>query len=215
MHMSGRQFDMITADPIHPRITGVGYLYTQQYYEMIKKRLRPGGVALQWMPLYRISKHSFDVALRTFLNVFPKASFWYVRGHGLFVGGKDAPAVDYRQLTEQFSQTPIKKDLESIDINSPEELLSYLLMDAEHVRAYLAAGGDEVVNTDDNAFLEYHTPFEFMEGPKPIVSGLAPYAGWDMDSVFRNMSADTRDRVRELFAQRINRLIPELEERIE
>ncbi len=215
MHMSGQQFDMITADPIHPRITGVGYLYTQQYYQMIKKRLRPGGVALQWVPLYRISKHSFDVALRTFLNVFPKASFWYVRGHGLFVSGKDDLAADYHQLVEQFSQTPIGKDLESIDINSPEELLSHLLMDAEHIRAYLAAGDGEIVNTDDNAFLEYHTPFEFLEGPKPIVSGLVSYAGWDMDSLFRNMPADTRDRVRELFKQRINRLIPELEERIE
>ncbi len=27
---------MITADPIHPRISGVGYLYTEEYYRTIK-----------------------------------------------------------------------------------------------------------------------------------------------------------------------------------
>ncbi len=40
--MTDRSFDMITADPIHPRNSGVGYLYTREYYEAIKRRLRPG-----------------------------------------------------------------------------------------------------------------------------------------------------------------------------
>ena len=45
----------------------------------------PGGIICQWMPMYRISKNSFDVAFRTFSEVFENLSFWYVRGHGLFV----------------------------------------------------------------------------------------------------------------------------------
>src|SRR5262249_26934431 len=35
MTLSEEKFDVITADPIHPRITGVGYLYTREYYESI------------------------------------------------------------------------------------------------------------------------------------------------------------------------------------
>ena len=35
LNMSGHKFDIITADPIHPRITGVGYLYTKEYYEIL------------------------------------------------------------------------------------------------------------------------------------------------------------------------------------
>jgi len=31
--MSDGTFDMITAVPIHPRITGVGYLYTSEYLD--------------------------------------------------------------------------------------------------------------------------------------------------------------------------------------
>lgn len=214
MNMTGEKFDMITADPIHPRITGVGYLYTQQYYEMIKRRLKDGGVVLQWMPMYRISKRSFDVALRTFAKVFSNASFWYVRGHGLFVGGTDALSIDYRRLTEQFSQTQVRKDLDSIQINTPEELFSHLLMDAEHVRTYLATTGDDTVNTDDNAFLEYNTPFEFLESPKAIVSGLIPHAGWNVDAILSGAPQSVRDHVRNLFTARLNRLLTELEEKI-
>ena len=39
--MSDERFDMITADPIHPRVTGVGFLYTREYYESLKQRLKP------------------------------------------------------------------------------------------------------------------------------------------------------------------------------
>src|SRR2546421_2990505 len=81
--MSDRQFDMITTDPIHPRISGVGFLYSSEYYEAAKRHLKPGGVICQWMPMYQVSQKSFDAAFRTFARSFPIASFWYVRGHGL------------------------------------------------------------------------------------------------------------------------------------
>ena len=98
MAMSDRSFDMITADPIHPRNTGVGYLYTQEYYESIKRRLRPQGVVCQWMPMYEMSKRSFDVAFRTFVSVFPNASFWLVGQNGLFVATAAPFRIDYGDL---------------------------------------------------------------------------------------------------------------------
>lgn len=30
LKFSGKQYDLITADPIHPRISGVGVLYTKE-----------------------------------------------------------------------------------------------------------------------------------------------------------------------------------------
>ncbi len=43
MAMSDDKFDMITADPIHPRITGVGHLYTLEYYRAIALGSVPAG----------------------------------------------------------------------------------------------------------------------------------------------------------------------------
>ena len=100
MAMSDRSFDMITADPIHPRNTGVGYLYTTEYYQSIKRRLRPQGVVCQWMPMYSMSKKSFDVAFRSFVSVFPNASLWLVGTNGLFVATVEPFQIDYQNLVE-------------------------------------------------------------------------------------------------------------------
>ncbi len=102
LNRSPEQFDMITADPIHPRITGVGYLYTAEYYKAVRAHLKPGGYILQWMPMYAISRKSFDVAFRTFAGVFPHASFWYVRSHGLFVAGLDPLTIDFAEISKRI-----------------------------------------------------------------------------------------------------------------
>lgn len=212
MAMSDEQFDMITADPIHPRITGVGYLYTREYYEQIKKHLRPGGIVVQWMPMYNISRESFDVAFRTFVSVYPNATFWYVRGHGLLVGTADPFAIDYPVLAARFADQKVTEDFATIDMTSPEDFLGTLLMDTAHVESYLARNGSRTLNTDDNAYLEYQTPFEFLDRTESIVEALLPFAGWDVDRTLKGAAEDVRERVRRIADERRRRLRPELSE---
>ncbi len=214
MAMSDQQFDMITADPIHPRVSGVGYLYTKEYYEALKGRLHPDGVVCQWMPMYRISKKSFDVAFRTFVSVFPNASFWYVRGHGLFVATQGDFTVDYKDLEQRIQDPVIKADLASININSAAQFMSYMLMGPDQIRAYLAAIPDKTINTDDNAYLEYHTPFEFLESTKTIVAGLIPYAGLDLN-VIKNASADESSQLVQEWNNRKAQLMPEFDSKLD
>ncbi len=215
MAMSDENFDMITADPVHPRITGVGYLYTREYYEQIRKRLRHGGIITQWMPMYRVSKDSFDVAFRTFVSVFPNASFWYVRGHGLFVATIDEFKIDYKELAERFDAPAVRADMESIGIGSAEQFLGHLLMDAEHIQEYLARSDSAKINTDDNAYLEYRTPFEFTEKTESIVRDLVPFVGWDIEKLMSDSPRDVRQRVRKYFNSRRGVLMSELSDPIE
>lgn len=215
MSMTNERFDIITADPIHPRVTGVGYLYTREYYESIKQRLKPGGIVLQWMPMYQISKQSFDVAFRTFAEVFPEASFWYVRGHGLFVAGLEPLKIDHALLSGRFALPKIRDDLASIGIDTPEDLLGHLLMDSDHIRGYLESTNDDQINTDDNAYLEYRTPFEFLGRTKDIVSALKPHAGWNADETIATASGEARAKIMQSYQHRLDRLLPELDEPIE
>lgn len=208
--MSRESFDMITADPVHPRITGVGYLYTQEYYESIRERMKPGAIVTQWMPMYRISPESFDVAFRTFVDVFPNASFWYVRGHGLFIATVDPFDIQWPALAERFAHPAVTEDLASIGIDSPEELLGHLLMDAQHIRAYLSRDDERQINTDDNAYLEYRTPFEFLRPTDDIVAGLLPFSGWDVDALLKAAPPEVRVSVREQVDARRARIMPEL-----
>jgi len=67
-------FDIITSDPIHPWVRGNSVLFSREYYAIVKSRLRPGGIATQWVPLYETSELAIKVQLRTFTSTCPRPS---------------------------------------------------------------------------------------------------------------------------------------------
>ena len=62
------KFDIITSDPIHPWVKGAANLYTQEYFELAKKHLNPGGVITQWIPLYESTRDTIKSEIGTFFN---------------------------------------------------------------------------------------------------------------------------------------------------
>jgi spermidine synthase len=70
------KFDVITSDPIHPWVKGAATLYTDDYFELVKKHLNPGGVVTQWVPLYESFPAVVKSELATFFKVFPDGTVW-------------------------------------------------------------------------------------------------------------------------------------------
>lgn len=58
-----RRFDIIEADALRPTSAYSGNLYSREYFDLLRRRLAPGGLAVSWAPTERIR--------RTFLSVFP------------------------------------------------------------------------------------------------------------------------------------------------
>jgi len=77
-------FDIITSDPIHPWLKGAAPLYTAEYFELVKRRLNPGGVVTQWVPLYESTPDVVRSEMATFFTAFPDGTVWanVVRGGG-------------------------------------------------------------------------------------------------------------------------------------
>lgn len=177
MKLGAGTYDMITADPIHPKISRVGYLYTQEYYQSIRDRLTEDGVVCQWMPIYQISPDRLRSAVGTFLEVFPEATLWYVENHALLLAKKNGEPIDFALLSERFDAPNVRQDLESIDIRSPEALLAHLLMGPAELRAYVDASGGVPLNTDDFPYLEYFVPrdlfYRVLDNSSEFVAHLA------------------------------------------
>ena len=161
--------------------------------------------------MYNISRRSFDVAFRTFARVFANASFWYVRGHGLFIATESPFKIDFADLAKRINEEPVASDMASIDIHGPEEFLAHLLMGPQQIQEYLAGSGDNTINTDSNAYLEYHTPSEFLDKTKDIVAELVKYAGYD-PGIIHNASPEEREKIHAAWMRRQARLLPELDE---
>jgi spermidine synthase len=166
----------------------VGYLYTREYYQSIREHLTEGGVVCQWMPIYQISPLRLRSAIKTFQEVFPNATLWYVENHALLVARLGSPVIDFALLQRKFADPAVREDLASIEIGSPEALLSHLLMGPEEIRAFVAAGGDVPTNTDDYPYLEYFVPGDLfytveenasefarhLSDPRDFVRGIPP-----------------------------------------
>jgi spermidine synthase len=59
----GEKFDVIEADALRPTSAHSGTLYSEEYFELLKARLRPGGMAVTWLPTPRVAE--------TMVKVFP------------------------------------------------------------------------------------------------------------------------------------------------
>jgi hypothetical protein len=182
-----RTYDVITSDPIDPDDAGVTSLYSKEYYELVRSRLRDGGVACQWLTT-QYDPDEYKMLVRTFCSVFPETSIWYADYTTILVGVKGAPRVTMADLRIRFEVPSVRKSLEVIGISRPEELLPLCLADPEGARAFVGKGP---LNTDDRPLIEYLGPRYSREGFdveaertvwKPLIALRSPdMEGWIAD----------------------------------
>jgi hypothetical protein len=60
---SAARFDIIEADALRPTSAYSGNLFSDGYFELLRRRLRPGGLAVTWSPTARVHN--------AFVRVFP------------------------------------------------------------------------------------------------------------------------------------------------
>lgn len=109
---SGKQFDVIEADALRPNSAYSGNLYSLEYFQMLKARLKPDGLAVTWAPTDRV--------LASFLAVFPYA----ILVDGIVIGSQQPveaePAEILARMTDPFTSEyyrRIKGDLRPLLAN--------------------------------------------------------------------------------------------------
>jgi len=150
-------YDVITAEPSNPWISGVSNLFTKEQYQAYKERLNPGGLMFQWAHIYDMSEEDLKTVIGTFRSVFPHTTMWQdTFGRDLFLLGTETPLeIDFGRLVEQMNQPAIKKNLARVEADDPLRLLSHFIMD-ETVAHRFAEGA--TLHTDDRPVLEFSAP---------------------------------------------------------
>ncbi len=154
------KFDIITSDPIHPWVKGSASLYTQEYFEMCRNRLNPGGMVTQWVPLYESDEVTVRSEIATFFRVFPDGTIWANddegSGYDTVLLGQSAPAhVDLDGLKARWSSPAYKAaaaSLAEVGFTVPEDLVATYAGRAPEMAPWLA---DSQINRDGNLRLQY------------------------------------------------------------
>jgi spermidine synthase len=157
-HLLGSRggYDVIIVDPSPPLYAaGTVNLYSRDFYELARKRLRPGGILTVWLPEY--PEPDFKMVMKSFAQAMPRTEMWLGtrRKGGLVMLGSEAPiAADRALVRRRLAQPALKTDLSELDdeFKTEDGFWSLRLGTGESYASYLA-GSPEI--TDDFPRLEY------------------------------------------------------------
>lgn len=179
-------YDAIIADLFTPWKAGTGNLYTLEHYRIAASRLAPGGIYVQWIPLYQVSRAELATIANTMAQVFPELTLWrgdlFARDSILALVARNEPApLDPTILVAQART-----------LSGPAGArLSDSALEAMALRFYagnVASGlfADAPINTDDHPLIEQLSP----RTHRAVAAGTASFlVGAERDALFEDLLA--------------------------
>ncbi len=152
-------YDLITLEPPPIAFAGVSSLYSREFYELARSRLKPGGYLTQWLPIYQASPYEQRAAVRSFQEAFPRAVLLSGAGEELILlgeAGGDAH-LDLDRVERRLAESPaVERDLQRQDLGTLTHLAGTFIAGGEELNK--ATAGVKPV-TDDNPSLEWSYGF--------------------------------------------------------
>ncbi len=158
------KFDIITSDPIHPWVKGSATLYSEEYFELVKAHLNPGGVITQWVPLYESTPEVVKSEMATFFKVFPGGTMWGNDNGGLgydvvMLAGDKPTRIDIDALENRLVQPDhqaVSQSLGEVGFRSAVALFSTYGGSSQDLALWYRDGQ---INLDRNLRLQYLAGF--------------------------------------------------------
>jgi spermidine synthase len=154
------KFDAITSDPLDPWVKGAAMLYSREFFEIVKKRLNPGGVVTLFVQLYESNTAAVKSEVATFLEAFPNGMIFgntnNGQGYDMVLLGQVEPTVinldEIQQRLGQPEYQPIAQSLAQIGMTSVVDLFATFAGNRNQLQPWLA---DATINRDRNLKLQY------------------------------------------------------------
>jgi spermidine synthase len=130
-----RQYDIISGEPPPPKNAGAVNLYTEEFFSLMKSRLKEGGIATFWLPINELKVDEAKAILRAFHNAFPNASVWASADQDWIMMGINGPGrkVKEEEIRQLWSNADSGADLRRIGIEVLQQLGALFVMDGEDI----------------------------------------------------------------------------------
>ncbi|MCK4764867.1 MAG: fused MFS/spermidine synthase [Candidatus Aminicenantes bacterium] len=154
--LTPKKYSLIISDATNPLTFDSWTLYTQEFYQLCKEKLKPGGVFCQWVPI-PLPSDALKVVLKTFKSVFPHTSFWSIYGHSqcLMLATPERLRLNYRQLAKELPAVLETTDLKDYGVETVEKFLSFFMLGEDELDEYLK--NFDKINSDDLPDAQFHS----------------------------------------------------------
>ncbi|GAB4439608.1 MAG: hypothetical protein OHK0011_22210 [Turneriella sp.] len=146
------RYDIITGEPPPPSNSSIAYLYTKEFYALVRDHLSTGGVFTYWLPTHSVTDRSAAAIWETFCSVFVFCDLYAgTESNLIMVGYTEEQQVPLEERLHLLSRTRFKRDTGL----SEREVFSLLLK--------VRSANTEPVNmaellSDDWAYIEEDFP---------------------------------------------------------
>ena len=172
--LTEKKYDVIISEPSNPWISGIGALFTQDFYELADTRLKPGGIMCIWMHT-NMSPESFKSISRAFLSVFPNVTMWesIVGDDYLLIGSHQPYSLPYEKVKRLLEDPVQGRELKRLGISSVRDLMGLVIMNQDELKIFSEGAP---VHTDDNSLLEFGAPeYIYKDERQVIVRQITPH----------------------------------------
>jgi len=157
LEFSGQTYDVIASEPSNPWMTVASNLFTEEFFNLARTRVRPGGIFCQWLHTYYLPTEDMRSVIAAFRAAF--AHVWVFEtfdGIDLLLLGSDRPlAFDLDRLDARIAELRVRMDLARVDVGSAMDILPLFRLGEAEVDRLV---DDAPHNTDDNARVEFSAP---------------------------------------------------------
>ncbi|HTM24495.1 MAG TPA: fused MFS/spermidine synthase [Vicinamibacterales bacterium] len=187
---TNERFDAITSDPLDPWVKGAAMLYTREFFELVKKRLNPGGAVTLFVQLYESNTEAVKSEIATFMEAFPHGVVWGNTNNGagydlVLLGQVEDTKIDVDAIQAKLQRpeyAPVAQSLREIGMNSAVDLFSTFAGRASDLQPWLA---DASINRDRNLRLQFLAGLGLnLYQSDTIYAGMLAYARRFPDELF-------------------------------
>jgi spermidine synthase len=150
--LTDRTYDLIVSEPSNPWVAGVAYLFTCEFYELCKRRLRDDGVVLTWMHTYTVDPEDFRRIVHSVVSVMPHVTLWTNRSDFMMIASKKPFDVKLTDWLRRFDAPAVRADLHRLGYDSPAHLLGLYLAGPAALQRWTA---DAPLHHDDHPTVQY------------------------------------------------------------
>ncbi len=160
-----QRYDLISMEVSSIWFAGAANLYNREFYQLARRRLRPGGVLQQWIQLHHISPADIVSILVTLRSVFDHVVLYWGGDQGVLVASMQPLELEYGYLARLEASAGMLPFRRLMKWDSFWPMIGERLLDRESIDDFVAAMADvrgvrpeELISTDRNRLLEYSTP---------------------------------------------------------
>ena len=140
LQSSARRFDLVTGEPPPHDLSGVGNLYSVEYFRLLREHLNPGGVVSYWLHAGLMSELTAKAIVRAFCDAFEDCSLWHAASVDLMLIGTNGARgpVDETAFSRQWNDPRVAPELRALGLERPEQLGALFIGDASYLKALVA-----------------------------------------------------------------------------